>query len=497
MLLLMVHTRATLGLGLGLDHDRAGPPGRTSISWLPRRPDSAVVRALLVAVNLAAAAFFLVRFTRHGIGFAPYRLDLDVYRIGSRVWLRHGDLYGVLPATSVGVRLPFSYPPIAAVLLSPLALAPLAVDAAVVTLAGVALTGLVLRMFLRSAAGPEAGSWWTIAWLLPVALFLEPVRSTLDYGQINVVLMTLVAADCLLAAPRWPRGALVGLAAAVKLTPAAFVLFFLCRGDRRAAGTAAVSFAACTAAGFLLAGHDSARYWTSIVLQTGRPGSPVYATNQSIQALVGRAGLAPHTPAGTAAWLVLSAAILAAAWAGMRRALAHAEDAWALSLNAFAALLISPISWSHHWVWGEMAMLVLAIRSLRQRHRGGLAAAIAGLVVFAAAPQWWFPSGQNRETHWAAWQQVLGSSYVIYAVVLLLLSVRRRRYREGHPRSQGRVGFQLAASGVSPGRASRPGETAVTGGTGGACPFMITKVLRAHRTNILQSKKYFRDKALA
>ena len=154
MLLIMVHTRATLEL------DRAArPPARAGLAGLPRRPASAAARALLVAVNLAAAAFFLLKFTRHGISFAPYRLDLDVYRIGGRVWLRHGDLYGVLPATSVGVKLPFSYPPIAAVLLAPLALAPLAVDAALVTLAGVALTALVLRMFLRSAAGPEAGSW--------------------------------------------------------------------------------------------------------------------------------------------------------------------------------------------------------------------------------------------------------------------------------------------------------------------------------------------------
>jgi alpha-1,2-mannosyltransferase len=111
----------------------------------------------------------------------------------------------------------------------------------------------------------------------------------------------------------------------------------------------------------------------------------------------------------------------------MRRAFADAEDAWALCLNAFAALLISPISWSHHWVWGEMAVLVLAVRSLRNRHRGGLAAAAAGLVIFAAAPQWWFPSGENRETHWAAWQQILGDSYVSYAVVILLLSVRPGR----------------------------------------------------------------------
>jgi alpha-1,2-mannosyltransferase len=196
------------------------------------------------------------------------------------------------------------------------------------------------------------------------------------------------------------------------------VLFFLCRGDRRAALTAAVWFATVTAAGFPLAWQDSVRYWTSVVFQTGRPGSPVYAANQSIQAVLGRAGLGPHAPAGEAAWLALSAVVLVLACSGMRRALARSEDAWALPVNAFAALLISPISWSH-WVWAEPALLVLAVRGLRDSRAGGLAGSAVGLAVFAAAPQWWFPSGG---THWAVWQQVIGSSYVIFAAVVLLLS---------------------------------------------------------------------------
>jgi alpha-1,2-mannosyltransferase len=400
------------------------------VAWVP-----------LVAVNVAAVMFFLLSYTRHGVGFAPYRIDLDVYRIGGQVWLRHGDLYGVLPATSSGVRLPFSYPPIAAVLLSPLSLLPLAVAGTVLTLFSIALTAVVLRVFLRSAAGADAGSWWTLGWLLPVALFLEPVRNTLYYGQVNIALMALVSLDCLLPAVRWPRGVLVGLAAAVKLTPAAFVLFFLCRGDRRAAGTAVASFAACTAAGFPLAWHDSVRYWTSVVFRTGRPGSPIFAANQSILAVLGRAGLDPHTAAGTAAWLSLSAAVLAAAWMGMRRAFARSEDAWALSLNALAALLISPISWSHHWVWAAPGLLTLAVRGRRQRqpHRGGLAAAAVGFAVFATGPQWLLPHWANRELHWAAWQQVIGSSYVILAVVILLLSAVRWRGRSVQARSPSRA----------------------------------------------------------
>jgi alpha-1,2-mannosyltransferase len=250
--------------------------------------------------------------------------------------------------------------------------------------------------------------------------------------------MALVALDCLTARPRWPHGALVGIAAAVKLTPAAFVLFFLLRRDYRAAGAASLSFAASTGAGFLLAPRDSARYWTSIIFQASRPGSPLYASNQSIQGVLARAGLDPHTLAGTALWLGLSAIVLALACRGMRQALAGAADAWALSLNAFAALLISPISWSHHWVWGETAMLTIALLShehrrgghrrrghLRGGHlRGGMIVAACGLVIFAAAPQWWFPSGGNRELGWAAWQQVVGSSYVILATVILLLPTR-------------------------------------------------------------------------
>jgi len=53
--------------------------------------------------------------------------------------------------------------------------------------------------------------------------------------------MALVALDCLVAKPKWPRGMLIGVAAAIKLTPAVFVLFFLLRRDYRSAVTAAVS----------------------------------------------------------------------------------------------------------------------------------------------------------------------------------------------------------------------------------------------------------------
>jgi alpha-1,2-mannosyltransferase len=398
----------------------------------------------LIAVNLAVVTFLLLSYSPHGIGFRPYPIDLNVYRIGSQVWLRGGNLYGVIPATLSGRHLPFTYPPIAAVVLSPLALVPMRVAAGIFALATVGLTALVVRVFILSvsrerppgvAADAARPGWATgqraVAWLLPAALLLEPVRMTLLFGQVNVALMALVTADCLARSPRWPRGALTGIAAAVKLTPAAFVLFFLLRRDWRAALTAAVSFLACTSVGFLLAPHDSVQYWTSVVFKPTRPGSPVYAANQSITGVIARTGLKPYSLAGAALWVCLSAVVVAIACLGMQRAFASAQQALALSLNAFAGLLISPISWSHQWVWGEMAVLALAIECCRGRldratqahHRRGLAVPAAGVLVFALAPQWWFPNGGNLELHWAVWEQVVGSSYVIYAIGLLVAAV--------------------------------------------------------------------------
>ena len=384
-------------------------------------PAARWARVALVAVNVAAVTAFLLSYSRHGVGFGPYRIDLGVYRMGGQTWLHGGDLYQqvlVIP----GLRLPFTYPPVAAIVLAPLALLPMTTAGTVLTMASIALAAVVLRVFLRRLAGPAAGSLWAAAWLLPVALLLEPVRSTLTYGQINIVLMALVALDCLTEEPRWPRGALVGLAAAMKLTPAAFVLFFLLRRDYRAAVVAGVSFAAATAAGFALAGHDSVRYWTAVRLPD-RPDRRLGHGDQPVRP--GGPGPRRARPAhrrGTAAWLALSALVVIVAGRGMRKALAASQDCWALSLNAFAALLISPISWSHHWVWCAPALLTLAYLGRRHHHRLAVAAAACGLVLFTAAPQWWLGRFAGPGLGWTGWEQAIGSSYVFFAVVVLLLS---------------------------------------------------------------------------
>jgi alpha-1,2-mannosyltransferase len=347
----------------------------------------------------------------------------------------------------------------------------MAVAGTVFTVGSAALLAAVL---LSHLPGP-ARSWWAAAWLLPPAIVLEPVRDTLYFGQVNIVLMTLVTLDCLLRAPRWPRGALVGLAAAVKLTPAAFVLFFLLRRDLRAAATAAAAFLAATGAGFLLDWPGSVQYWTHYVFEARRIGSTTYASNQSILGLLTRAGLDPGTLAGAAAWLALAAVVVMAACRGRRRAFAACHAPWALSLNAFTALLISPISWSHHWVWCVPALLALAGASLRDHVRLPWATAMAGLFIFAAAPQLWQPSARQLELHWTAWQQALGNAYVLFAIAVLLLSACGPPAATG-PGNGGSGAVTAGGGAVTVGSAGNAdadngGSGAVTvGGAGGANP---------------------------
>src|SRR5688572_24981907 len=94
----------------------------------------------LVLVNLGVVAAATVDVEN---GFY-YHLDLDVYRIGAQAWVNGEELYGVLPPTAVGMVLPFTYPPISAVLFSPMTIMPLALSGALLTVLGAVLVGLVI-----------------------------------------------------------------------------------------------------------------------------------------------------------------------------------------------------------------------------------------------------------------------------------------------------------------------------------------------------------------
>ncbi|WP_167659925.1 glycosyltransferase 87 family protein [Nocardia mangyaensis] len=376
----------------------------------------------LVPVLLTMASVFCVwlpvwPFERYSGGF----IDLQVYRLGIEAMRDGADLYGQLPKTSAGIGLPFIYPPFAAAALAPFALLPWGAAKTlyvVVSVAAVAWTlYLVARRYHRDN---KQAALLVAACALPVAMLLEPVRSTIDFGQVNLLLMVLVATDCLLPKTRYPRGMLVGLAAAIKLTPAAFVLYFLVRKDYKAAATAAATGTIATVLAFALLPTESMRYWFGGLGNVSGLSGSAFHTNQSIQAVMARLGITglPFD----ALWLVLGAGLLVPVFLAMRKA--AETPVIALSLNAVFTLLVSPISWSHHWVWIAPALLAMVCHAYTlpwRSARGWYATALVVATFFVIAPHSFLPDGEHRETSWTWGEHVLGNTYVWLAVALVVL----------------------------------------------------------------------------
>src|ERR1700722_7742692 len=256
--------------------------------------------ALLQLMGLAALGYATWRL----VGHTPYRIDIDVYRMGGQAWLDGRPLYddGVEFHTPIGLNLPFTYPPLAAIVFCPFAWLGLPVASVTITLITLALLLvstmiLLTRLNVWNNARVVPGPAWLRRWLLTTlivaaaAIWLEPTKSNFTFGQINVVLMTLVIADCVPRRTAWPRGLLLGLGIALKLTPAVFLLYFLLRRDNRAALTALASFAGATLVGFVLAWNDSWEYWTHTVHHTDRIGEAALNPDQNIAGALARLGL--------------------------------------------------------------------------------------------------------------------------------------------------------------------------------------------------------------
>ena len=180
-----------------------------------------------------------------------------------------------------------------------------------------------------------------------VGIWIEPLRSTFDYGQINVLLV-LAVLYAVYSARWWLSGLLVGLAAGVKLTPAVSGLYFV--GARRwgAAVFSAVVFFGTVAVSALVVGDQTRYYFTELLGDADRWSDrnvvqPVVAWR--ISRILGHdAGYGPLVLAGIAVTAVL--AVLA--W----RAIGGASDRLgAIVIVQLFGLLLSPISWTHHWVW--------------------------------------------------------------------------------------------------------------------------------------------------
>jgi alpha-1,2-mannosyltransferase len=340
--------------------------GRRFVDPGPRQPVLRWVVELAPAYLVALA--ILPWVIAHGVAWPwqPSTIDLQVYVYAVRDLVAGKDIY----ATSTPVwNLPFIYPPIAAVLMVPLAVGPYWMWQLIWTF----LLVWAQQSVLKRCGVPRG---WVLGLVgVVVVLAVEPIRTTLGYGQVNTVLMALVVADLLPDRPegrpraagerrRLPAGLLLGLAAAIKLTPALFVVFAYLAGRKRMAVTAVASFLAFTLVGAVLQWSPSLVFWSSIAAGGRAPNSPFYVGNQSLLSTVSRfAGTTDLATTllglGLSAIVALLGAVVAAHW------WQRGEQVFAVALVGLCTCLASPVTWTHHYVWVlPMGAAVLLRRTL-------------------------------------------------------------------------------------------------------------------------------------
>ena len=376
-----------------------------------------------------------------------FKLDSFVYYEAVRQWLDGGDLYSWY-ANPPQHLWPFTYTPLAAWLIAPLTRMSYQSATVLLVVATPLCAAVTAYATLRRLGTGSRTAHGLAPWLALIAVVaLEPFPKTMEYAQVNAILMALVAVD-LLAVPghsRW-RGVLSGLAAAIKLTPAVAILVLLARREWRAAATMAGSAVGLTALAALAAPTESWEFFTSAMWDPGRAGFADYSGNQNLKGAIAR-GL-PES-AWNPTWAACSLLAVAAAWFLCRRlgrlqVTSEADDEAGLVLTLqvgvvmVLGLLVSPISWSHHWVWCLPALMSVGTATWRWRSTALGLAAIAGVLVFVLSMQWWFPEQNHVEQNWPFWAKVVGSSYTWWALgcgsALWWASGRRSRAAEDRDR---------------------------------------------------------------
>ena len=330
-------------------------------------------------------------------------VDLVDFVQGGRSVLDGTDVYGEYPGV-----LAFNYPPFGALACVPFGLLGIVGSTWLMTALSVASYVLIVRVSIERSgwSGSRTASWWWTGALVLLGFALEPVQRTLIFGQVNLVLAALVLLD-LFVVPRWAKGLLLGVAAGIKVTPAFFGIYHLVKRDWAAAARSLASGVATVALGWAFLPSASTAYWLGGMDKLSRFGDQALRpVDQSLWAVWARlSGGDPGLAYPISALVAAGVAIYAC-----HRLVSAGEELAAVTVLAAGSLLISPISWTHHWVWVVPTMVVLA-------RRGQRALVVVVTVVMFLPPMWAVTKDPLRLS---LPEQALASVYVLMGAAYLL-----------------------------------------------------------------------------
>jgi hypothetical protein len=396
-------------------------------------------RALACAVVVSGAAVGL------GLFYSGPRFPSDflVYRYGCSAAIHGVDLYAHDITGPHVDGMPFTYTPFGALALLPTIWGAWWIGYAVLTAVSLGILGWA---FAHSIPADLPHRAWAIAGLMLAAgttcIMIDNVR----HGQVNLLLMGLCLGDLHRRDRRWlPRGVLVGLAAAIKLTPGLFIVYFVLTRQWRLVRAAVIGAAAATLAGAIAFPKATSSFLTSALwtlpdrVDLHHPKS--YWGNSSVTGALAAAGIE---------MLTMPAVLAVAVWAlvnACRTARNGCErDAWLIV--GIAAPLLSPYSWLHHHVYLFPA---LASLFLTRAGRPALRASIAAVLVVA------LHFGPRTGASWLGTGRpelvlpglVMRESLLLLAITCIVLLARRAAADGGPARSRASVRWRSEAGRVA------------------------------------------------
>jgi alpha-1,2-mannosyltransferase len=371
---------------------------------------------------LGAASAVVTYLHRYGLG------GLRVDREALRGWLSGDGLYAY---RSEIARLGTAQPPMAAMVLLAGAVLPLPLAGGLLGVAGVA----ALLLALIALAGPVARRYGKPR--LPVvvvagalALISEPVRTTIGYGRLDLILFGLVTADVVaLRRSAWARsraawwpgrtasqpprgrhpadllrrawatgawaGVGTGIATVLAVSPVVFVAYLALTRQWRAAMTALGTAAALLTGGFLIAPGVSADWFGTALLQVDRSGPVGAQVNQSLAGALTRLYGSDTIP--VLIWISFAGLLVAMGLIRARSAHADGDEIAAFTLVGLTSAAVGPVTNTHELIWVLPAVLILVDAAARRRltekrrRRPGLGHAVAAAVVYlvVALPSGW------------------------------------------------------------------------------------------------------------
>lgn len=345
-----------------------------------------------------------------------WQVDLEVYREAAHSLVLGRPIYTFL--TSAPQYLPMTYPPFAALIGTPLLLVPFRAAGWLWALFQFWLlwisVGMGFRPFLDRFSRTRGLVQGGIAGVL---IQLQPVGDGIRFGQVNAILVALCLADVVRTREgRWPRGSLIGVAAAIKLTPAVFWVHLATVRRWRMLAVSVGTAAALTGLTMLIAPSSTAEYWTQALLDPGRLGPNAGTSNQSMRGVLLRLG-PPEGPLFSLTWAALVLVVGAGGFWLAARLHALGEPVAVVAAVGMLAVLLSPVSWVHHLHWG-IAVIAALLGDARNRNRT-LAALVATTVLYLELP-WWGGSmvAEGRGPAWAG--HLLENSYTLFGLLSLI-----------------------------------------------------------------------------